>query len=171
MALVELLKKGKDFILIYAGEGKEKEILYNLISKYHLEDNVKILGYVSHNKIYEIYNMADVVVVPSVTHKGHEEGLGITALEAMSTGIPVVASEIGGLKEIIKDGYNGILVPEKDYIAIAKAIFTLKEFPELRNKLVENGLDEIMRYYSSVKVAERLLKIFLYRDREHYYEQ
>lgn len=164
MALVELLKKDKDFILIYIGEGEEKETLYNLISEYHLEDNVKILGHVSSNRIGKIYNIADVVVIPSVTHKGLEEPLGITALEAMATGIPVVASEIGGLKEIIKDGYNGILIPEKDYIAIAKAIFTLKKSPELRNKIVENGLNEIKNYYTPIKVAGRLLKIFIYRE-------
>lgn len=159
-ALMELLKKDKDFVLIYAGEGEEKETLYNLISEYHLEDNVKILGNVSHNKINMLCNMADVVVIPSVTYKGLEEPLGIIALEAMATGIPVVASEIGGLMEIIKDGYNGILIPEKDYIAIAEAIFTLKESPELRNKFVENGLNEIMEYYTPIKVAEKLLKIF-----------
>ena len=164
MALVELLKKDKDFILIYIGEGEEKETLYNLISKYHLEDNVKILGHVSSNRIGKIYNMADVVVVPSITHKGLEEPLGITALEAMATGIPVIASEIGGLKEIIKNGYNGILIPEKDYIAIAKAIFTLKESTELRKKVVETGLNDIMEYYIPIKVAGRLLKMFLYRE-------
>lgn len=169
MALVKLLKEDKDFILIYVGEGEEKETLYNLISEYHLEDNVKILGHVSSNKLGKIYNMADVVVVPSITHKGLEEPLGITALEAMSTGIPVVASEIGGLKEIIKDGYNGILVPEKDYVALAKAIFTLKESRELRKKVVENGLNEIMKDYIPMKIAEKLLKIFLYGV--HYYEQ
>lgn len=160
MALIEMLKKDKDFVLIYAGNGEEKETLYNLIYEYHLEDNVKILGWVSSNKIGAIYNMADVVVIPSITYKGLEEPLGITALEAASSGIPVVASEIGGLKEVITNGYNGILVPEKDCVAIAKAVSALKESRELRNKLVENGLNEIRNYYSPVKVAKQLVKIF-----------
>jgi len=159
-ALMELLKKDKDFVLIYAGDGEEKETLYNLISEYRLGDNVKILGNVYHNEINMLYNMADVAVIPSVTYKGLEEPLGITALEAMASGIPVVASEIGGLREVIKDGYNGVLTPEKDYIAIAKAIITLKESPKLRNKFVGNGLNGMMNSHTPIKVAEKILKIF-----------
>lgn len=159
LALLELLKKCEDFILIYIGEGEEKDNLYNLISKHKLEKSVKILGRVDSMSMW--YNISDAVVIPSVTYKGLEEPLGITALEAMACGVPVIASKIGGLKEIIKDGYNGILIPEGDYIAITEAIFTLKEFPEFRKKIIVNGLEEIKKQYTSIKVAKRILTILL----------
>lgn len=160
LALLELSQKYDDLVLIYAGDGDEKNNLYNLISEYKLERSVKILGRVDSKKMSLLYNISDAVIIPSVTYKGLEEPLGITALEAMACGIPVIASRIGGLKEIIRDDYNGILILEKSPKSIADAIVKLKENPELGKKLVKNGLDTINNDYTCEKVTQKLLDIF-----------
>lgn len=160
LALLELSQKYDDLVLIYAGDGDEKNNLYNLISEYKLERSVKILGRVDSKKMSLLYNISDAVIIPSVMYKGLEEPLGITALEAMACGVPVIASRIGGLKEIIRDDYNGILIPEKSPKSIADAIVKLKENPELGKKLVKNGLDTINNDYTCEKVTQKLLDIF-----------
>ncbi len=77
----------------------------------------------------------DIFVLPSTL-----EGFGIVLLEAMAAGVPVVASDVDGIKEVILNGENGILVPPKNPEAIANAIFQLIENPQLVKGLVSNGL-------------------------------
>lgn len=161
LALVELLKQDKDYCLIYVGEGEEKQKLIEIIKKNNLKDNVKILGNLPYKKIGKLYRLADLVLVPSVVYQGLAEPLGIIALEAMASGVPVIASKIGGLKEIIKDKFNGLLVPEKDVAALVRAIKLLKHDLSLKNKLIKNGLEQINQEYTRSKVAQKQINIFL----------
>lgn len=82
------------------------------------------------------YQRADIVVVPS-----HFEGFGIVAVEAMSWGIPVIAAEAGGLKEIVQHGENGLLVQPKDPAGIAGAVLRLVEDDSLRFLLARGGVE------------------------------
>ncbi len=118
------------------------------------------MGSIPNNKVNEIYSIADIAVIPSITYKGLEEPLGITALEGMASGISIIASKIGGLKEIIKEEYNGLLVPEKDSKAIVKALKKLKEDSFLRQKLITNALKNIEETYTPIKVAEKIISFF-----------
>ncbi len=160
LALNKLLTESKDYYLVYAGEGPEKKTLLKLINKNHLNNYVKILDNIPYKKMGQIYNIANVTVVPSITYAGLKEPLGITALEAMATGTPVIASKIGGLKETIKNKYNGILVPERDAKSLAQAIKFIKNNPNEGKKLIKNGLKEIKGKYTKIKVAQNLIDIF-----------
>ena len=77
----------------------------------------------------------DIFILPSIL-----EGFGIVLLEAMAMGIPVVATNVHGIKEVVINGESGILVPPKSADAIADAIFNIIERPELSKKLIEQGL-------------------------------
>jgi glycosyltransferase involved in cell wall biosynthesis len=105
---------------------------------------------------------ADVVAVPSVRFGGYVDGLPNVALESMAAGKPLVASSVGGLPELVRDGENGLLVDEKDAHALAEALVTLAGDRDLRLRLGAAGRAEIGSTRSWDAVAERFVQI--YRD-------
>ena len=72
-----------------------------------------------------LYNTADIVLIPSIHSDGLEEATSISSLEAMASGVSVIASDIGGLSDIFEDGSNGLLVPDGNVGALEKAILKL----------------------------------------------
>lgn len=100
------------FHIFFAGEGTYKPYLEKCVITKHYDTNVTFLGQVPHEKLSFFYNMADVLVLPSET-----EGVPMVILEALACGTPVVASNVGGIPDIIVEGINGIVIdnlsPEK----------------------------------------------------------
>lgn len=165
LAVAELIKNKDDYYLVYAGgasesETQEKNRIMKIVKEDGLEDKVVMLGHTPNDKMAKLMRASDVILVPSVVYKGLAEPLGITALEAMASGVPLVASAIGGLKETIRHEYNGLLVPEKDAGAIKDAVERLRDNVSLRNNLVRNGLKEVEEKYTTLKVAEFLVERF-----------
>jgi glycosyltransferase involved in cell wall biosynthesis len=115
------------------GDGSALEDLKALSKKLNISNSVKFFGKLA-NPI-PIYNRMGIFILPSVL-----EGFGIVLLEAMAAGIPVIASNVDGIKEVVVDGESGILVPPKNPDAIADAVFRIIEQPQLANKFVEQGL-------------------------------
>lgn len=160
LAMTILAKKDPQYFLVYVGEGPEKETLLKLIKQHGLENHVKFLGTVPFRKLGRFYNISDVVVAPSITIEGQQEPYGLTPLEAMACGVPAIASDMGGYKENIRNGLTGLLVPERDYEALANSIHLIKNNPELKQKLVNNGLREISQNYTKAKVTSEIINIF-----------
>ena len=164
LAFSDFIKTEPNATLVLVGEGEDgdDEIIEvnRIVNEFKLKQRVFFLGSIPNNKVNEIYSIADIAVIPSITYKGLEEPLGITALEGMASGISIIASKIGGLKEIIKEEYNGLLVPEKDSKAIVKALKKLKEDSFLRQKLITNALKNIEETYTPIKVAEKIISFF-----------
>jgi glycosyltransferase involved in cell wall biosynthesis len=102
-------KLGSNYIFLVAGDGPERPDIQNVIKAQNLQDRVKLLGKVSDLDKKILYNTADVFVMPNIKVEGDIEGFGIVALEAISTGLPVLASDIVGIKEIIIEGSTGRL--------------------------------------------------------------
>ena len=112
----KLLKKQlkKDFAIVFiGGEGPEAGNVRKILKKDKTEGNVIMLPEIDHGDMKYLYNAVDLVIIPSVTVKDLEEATSISALEAMASGVPVIASNIGGLKEIIEDGRTGFMVEQK----------------------------------------------------------
>jgi glycosyltransferase involved in cell wall biosynthesis len=97
---------------------------------------VLLAGPMPHDRIAEVMAAADVVVVPSVTdNRGRVDATTSTALEALASGRPLIATAVGGIPEVVRDGENGLLVPQKDPVALAAAIERLRGDSDLRQRL------------------------------------
>ncbi len=107
---------------LITGDGPQRSDLESLRSSLGLERYVTFLGVLPSGLVPSLYNVVDAVVLPSVTIEGAEEGTPMSALEAMASGVPIIASAIGGLREIIADGKTGHLVPERSPERLAATI-------------------------------------------------
>jgi D-inositol-3-phosphate glycosyltransferase len=121
-----------------------------------IHDIVTFIGARDQNELPFYYAAAEMVVMPS-----HYESFGMVALEAMATGTPVIASEVGGLAFLIRDGENGFHVPSRDPEALAERIYELLTNDSRRSKLGVNAYENA-RQYAWEHIAERMLKV--YRD-------
>ena len=110
------------FKYIVAGDGPEFDRIQRLVSRRGLEKRVVLLGRVSNHTRRILLNAADVFIMPNITVANDVEGFGIVALEAGSCGLPVVASNIQGLKDAVTPGQNGCLVEEGDALGFVTKI-------------------------------------------------
>ena len=102
------------YLYVVAGEGPERRTIQEIVDRYNLQDCVLLLGEVSDEDRKFIYNASDIFIMPNITVPGDVEGFGIVALEAGSCGLPVVASNIQGLRDAVINGKTGYLVEEGD---------------------------------------------------------
>jgi glycogen synthase len=160
LALRKVLEKHPDTILVYAGTGEQMPAIKNEVEKQGLGENVMLLGTVAHTKMKYLYGVADVVLVPSIHSYGVEEATSISALEAMGSSSPVIAGAVGGLKEIISDHEDGILVKEKDTEALSDAIIEVLDSPELGDNLASHARRKIEKEYSHLFAAEKYEQIY-----------
>ncbi|HEX9907275.1 MAG TPA: glycosyltransferase family 4 protein [Thermoplasmata archaeon] len=159
MALKHIDDPTGRLMLVYAGDGSELDAVNDLIHKQAMEKKVIMLGAVDHSRMPDLFRCCYVVVIPSIHSEGLEEATSISALEAMASGIPVVASAVGGLKEIIKDGYNGILVPPMDEKRLANGIARLLADRKLYEAIARNSLEYVREKHSYHSRATALASI------------
>jgi len=110
-------EKIPDVHLVVGGTGRYREKMKALVSRLDLERNVTFLGFVADDQLNTLYNQAQCVVVPSIF-----EGFGITVIEALAAGTRVVGTDVDGIREILKSGEYGRLVPYGNHHALANAI-------------------------------------------------
>lgn len=149
----------KDLTLVYAGDGQEKEKIKSLIERNGLEKEVLLLGSVNHEKMNFLYNAADIVLIPSIHSEGMEEASSISALEAMASGVPVIASDIGGLSDIIKDKFNGMLIPDGDVKLLTETILKLLNNSKLYDNISKNSVQCANNKFSYISRTNYLLKM------------
>jgi glycosyltransferase involved in cell wall biosynthesis len=121
--------------LVLVGDGDRRGDLEERARALGVADTVTFTGMADRSQIPEYLAAADVVVVPSIRYGGYVDGLPTVALEAMAARKPLVASAVGGLPELVRDGENGLLVAEKDVPALADTLLRLAREPELRERL------------------------------------
>ena len=97
----------------------------------------------------------DLTVVPSI-----EEPLGLVAIESLATGTPVVASNTGGLPEIVKPSETGLLVPPKDHSELAKAIISMAKDPATRYRMGESGRHFVQENFNPESLARQVESVF-----------
>ena len=137
---------------LLCGKGDQLEKLQRLAQTLGISSRVHFLGY--RNDVVDICRQADVFVMPS-----RREGLPVASLEAMYCGLPVIASNIRGLTDVVEDGKSGYLCSPDDDKAFAEAIQKLMAHPELRQKFSQFNKDKVLPYcvINTVKEAESIL--------------
>jgi glycogen(starch) synthase len=141
--------------LVIAGKGLEQEALEGQASRSGVADRIRFLGYVTGAALEALYKVSDAVVCPSTY-----EPFGIVPLEGMINRVPVIASDTGGMAEIVEHGKSGLKVPPGDSTALAKAIgLVLSNSTEAR-RLADGGYERARRIYSWDRVAELLDPVY-----------
>ena len=125
-----------------------------LAKKKGIEKYVVFHGWATYSMVSHYYKSADICVFPS-----RHEGFGIVILEAMSSGIPIIASNIGSFREIVSNGKNGILFKSEDADALSKAILALYQDLDLRKKISQAALKTVTQY-SWENIAERYVSLY-----------
>lgn len=156
-AIPKMLKRRIDFIYLIVGDGQYKERIKNTIEKRDLEKHVVILGKVSEDVLKLLYNIADVFIIPNIPVKGDTEGFGIVAIEAASCGLPVVASNLEGIKDAIKDGKNGFLVESYNADGFIDVINKLLGGDENRKEFGKRAREFTKKHYNWNKITQKYL--------------
>lgn len=155
-AMQEIVKEYSDAKLLLAGNGTEKENLEELIKSYHLENNVRMLGYVTNLQEYQ--KIADVCVACS-----KREGLPLNVVEAMLSGTPVVATKNRGHRELLHNGETGFLVEIDDVITLEKRVLELLSDEKMYERIQLNAKRYAKAYtFDNVKIE--LMKVYGLRN-------
>jgi colanic acid/amylovoran biosynthesis glycosyltransferase len=118
--------------LVIAGEGPMKDVLVRRINALSLGNQVRLTGFLSQDDLRRIYRESHVFIHPSeLAADSNQEGIPNSMLEAMASGLPVVATRHGGIPEAVQEGADGILVPERDEPALYEALLKLATQPDL----------------------------------------
>lgn len=153
---LEQLSAELDARLVIVGEGPERGRIEQRVHRQGLDGRVDVRGQISAAALQQAYAAADAFVLPaSVDRRGDTEGLGVVLLEAMNHRVPVVASRIGGIPDIVEDGVSGLLVPPGDSAALAAALERLARDPELAARLGEAGYRRLRERFSWRAIVAR----------------
>lgn len=157
-----VIEKGyTNFLILIAGDGIEKNTIIDYVKENNIEKNIKLAGRVPHNEINKYYNSAKAVIIPSIESENVKEATSIAALEGMSCGKIVIASDLGGLSEIIKNDITGLLVKPGNVQMLADAIIKVilidnKKYVDMGN----NARQSISSNYGFMDHAKKFLEIF-----------
>ncbi len=152
-AIERLTRQGLPVKGLIVGDGPELESLRQLVIARNLTDSVILPGFCQEVGPY--YSAMDIFVVPSL-----KESMPLTALEAMAMRRPIIASNVGGLPDVIKDGQNGLLVPPADSEALAAAIEKLMADRNLSEKLAGCGRETVVQKFSAEAMTRQLENVF-----------
>ncbi len=160
-AIAKAVKKYPQIRYTVAGDGPLKEKLKSLTAESGLEKNVFFTGLADESEVLNLYEKAHIFILPSIIgENGATEGQGLVLLEAQSSGIPVIASSIGGIPETLSRDNSAFLVPQKDVDAIAEKIEFLVENPAIRAQSGKSGRKFVEENYDIKSLNKRLLNIY-----------
>ena len=160
-ALALLTGRGIDAVVELAGDGPQRDYLERQARRLGISDRLVIHGYVDHSRLIDLYRGADAVALPSVImgRYGRQDVIPNVLAEAMAAGVPVVASNVAGIPELIDDGDSGLLVPERNAGALADALESLWRSPEDAERMAVAARAKIERIWDRDKNLDDLARI------------
>jgi colanic acid/amylovoran biosynthesis glycosyltransferase len=148
--------------LTIAGEGPLLGQLQNLARELNIDGHVSFTGFISQNQLRETYYASHIFLHPSQTgHDRNQEGIPNSMLEAMASGLPVFATEHGGIPEAVENGVTGVLVPERDHQKLAAALLEATQDSGFFSRLARNGAGIVRKNFDLRVQAERLEEVYL----------
>lgn len=148
-----LKDRGVDFKLLMVGEGDSKKKLVKLAEELGLNDKAVFLGF--WKDLPDILGKFDIFVLPSLS-----EGFPIVNLEAMASSLPVVSTDVGGVSEAVRDGFNGKLVPPGDPALLAEALFELASDPARAREMGVRGRVMVEKDFRKKELLDRIIAFY-----------
>jgi glycosyltransferase involved in cell wall biosynthesis len=152
-AMPIVLKKFPGALMVIVGDGPLRKALEDLCRSLEISGHVDFLGY--QDRVEGLTADFDVFLLPSIS-----EGLGLSLLEAMALGKPVVATEVGGIPEVVKSGVNGLLVPPGDDRALAEATIKILSSRQMAFSLGQAAKNTVFDKFSAQYMAEKTMEIY-----------
>ncbi|MBS9525697.1 glycosyltransferase [Litoribacter alkaliphilus] len=144
-----------DLSLHIVGKGSRMDDLIELTQKLGLTKRVKFYGQVSQEEVISLHNDFDLEIFPSILDS---ESFGVSVVEAMACGTPVIVSDVSGFKEVINYGECGLIVKRGDVNALAIGILKLIENKPLREEYISKGLNRVQQYYNWESNVDLMVK-------------
>lgn len=161
-----LHRRGVRFACHLVGEGPYRRQLETQIAQAGLQDQVHLHGGCPRPEVVRLLSAADVFALASVaTQQGRQEGIPVVLMEAMASGLPVVASALSGIPELVESGWTGILVPPRDATALANALHTLYTDAPVRQRMGQAGRETVLREFDLRANTAALATLFLTSSR------
>lgn len=154
-AMVEVVKKIPDIFLLVIGDGPLRSSLEEKARCLGIEQNIQWFGVLKQEEVYKLYSIMDVFVMPSIY-----EGFGLTAAEAMAAGLPVVASSVEGLSEVVVDKETGYLFAPGDSRALAEKLIELLSNPEKRIEVGRKGRERVQELFPMRRFRQSILSAY-----------
>jgi glycosyltransferase involved in cell wall biosynthesis len=147
---------------VLCGEGPLKPKIEEAVAKRGLQDNVELLGWLEQPRLLDEYRIAQLFLHPSEkTRDEDQEGIPNSMLEAMATGLPIVATLHGGIPEAVASGHDGLLVPEKSPEQLAEAILKLMNEPGELGRMSQNAAASVRASFGSEAQIAAMEDVYL----------
>jgi len=157
-----LHERGVDFCCHFLGDGPLRSKIEAQIAETGIQDKFRLHGPNPRPEIARMLAEVDVMVLASVpTRSGKREGIPVALMEAMASGLPVVASDISGIPELVQSGRTGLLVPPGNVALLADAIYALQENEEMRRCMGRAGREKVLCEFNQQNSAAQLSSLFL----------
>ena len=154
-------RKKTNIKLRIGGRGPLKKKYEMMIKEYVLNNYISFLEYINDEEIPSYYTEADIFVLPSIIDsRGDTEGLGVVLLEAMACHTPCIATRVGGIPDIIKDGINGFLIKQRNFKGLVERILRLADDRELRIKMGINGYKSVKENFNWNSISKKIIKVY-----------
>ena len=150
-SMKQVFRSAPNALLAVVGDGPDALALRDLADKLEIAGSILWLGAKSQEETFALYGMMDVVVVPS-----EFEGFGLSAAEAMAAGVPVIASNVDGLQEVVEDGVSGILVPFGDVEKMASSLLAVLFDAVNAKKMGRKGRERVEELFSLARFEKAI---------------
>ena len=159
-ACARLRQEGRDCRCLIVGEGPEAEPLQQLVVDLGLDDRVELPGRLQPEALLPLFRSADLLAMPACVRNSDQDGIPTVLIEALAMEIPVVATRVSGIPELVRDGDTGLLVAPDDPEALAAALGRLLADHGLGRRLAAAGRELVVAEFNSQRSAVRMLQLF-----------
>lgn len=158
--LVEAIEKIEEGVyqFVFVGSGSDVSLIKRLAE---VRSDVRYLGVLDNDDIWQIYALSDVFILPSIALEGIKEGLPLSLIEAMASGNIVIITPVGGMEEVVEDGVSGIFIKEKDANDIVEKLRYVRDnLVELRSSMSISARERVVKYYSLDAHVDKVVNLY-----------
>jgi len=161
-AFASFLERYSNATLTIAGEGPLLGELQKLACELKVENRVSFPGFISQEQLHDLFYASHIFLHPSETGSdGNQEGIPNSMLEAMATGLPVFATQHGGIPEAIENGISGVLVAEHNDKELTRALLDAVQDPDFLSGVARKGAEAVRKNFDLAAQARRLEDVYL----------